>query len=137
MFAVTTCLPPRSARSRYSRAGSIPPITSTSRSELGEDLLEVAARARQHAADHRPPAVEALDLAGALVEQRRERAADRAVAEQADLERARATALAAPASPRAPQPTSRAVRSSKRSRLTTTRASPSLQKITGGRGTPL
>ena len=54
---------------------------------VGEDLLEVAARARQHAADHRPAAVEALDLVGALVEQRGERRADGAVAEQPDLER--------------------------------------------------
>jgi hypothetical protein len=57
---------------------------------VGEDLLEVAARARQHAADHRTAAVEALDLISALVEQRRERGADGAVAEQADLKRRRA-----------------------------------------------
>jgi hypothetical protein len=54
---------------------------------VGEDLLEVAARARQHAADHRTATVEALDLVGALVEQRRERGADGAVSEQADLKR--------------------------------------------------
>ena len=43
-------------------------------------------RARQHAADHRRAAVEALDLLGALGEQRREGRADGAVAEQADFE---------------------------------------------------
>ena len=54
---------------------------------LGEDLLEVSARAREHAADHRRAAVEALDLGCALGEQRGERRADRAVAEQPDAER--------------------------------------------------
>ena len=52
-WRVTTSLPARIAASRYSRAGSIPPISSTIRSRLCEDLLEVAARAREHAADQR------------------------------------------------------------------------------------
>ena len=69
----------------------------------GEDLVEVAARARQDAADLRAQAGDRGDVVGALAEQRLERAADRAVAEQADAE-----ALGAPPA----QSTSRAKRSS-------------------------
>ena len=54
---------------------------------VGEDLLEVAARAGEHSGDHRPAAVEALDLAGALVQQRGKRRADRPVPQQPDFER--------------------------------------------------
>ena len=53
----------------------------------GEDLVEVAARAREHAAELRPQAGDRDDRVGALLEQRRERGADRAVAEQADAKR--------------------------------------------------
>ena len=88
-----------------------------------QHLLELPSAARQHAADDGPAPVEALDLLGALLEQLVERPADGAVAEQPDRVRA--------------QRTSRPSRSSKLSRRTTTRASPSWQKTTGGRGTPL
>ena len=89
----------------------------------GQHLLEPPSAARQYAADDGPAPVEALDLVGALLEQLVERPADGAVAEQPDPSRA--------------QRTSRPSRSSKLSRRTTTRASPSRQKRTGGRGTPL
>jgi hypothetical protein len=66
-----------------------------------EDLLEVPARARQHARDLRAQAGDRGDVVRALAEQRLERAADRAVAQQADAEALRAHAS-----------TSRAARSS-------------------------
>ena len=83
-------------------------------------------------------AVEALDLIGALLEQHRERRADGAVAEQADLERLRVRRAA-----QQPSHTLAASGDIARGQVlealapTTTRASPSRQKITGGRGTPL
>ena len=51
---------------------------------LLEDLLEVAAAAREHAGEQRPAAGELLDMVRALLEQASERSADRAVAEQPD-----------------------------------------------------
>jgi hypothetical protein len=92
---------------------------------LLEDLGEVALGARQHACDRRAPAADPLDRVGALGKQRLEGAADGAVAEQADAQGGHRAQ------------TSRACRSSRVSRRTTTRASPSLAKITGARGTPL
>ena len=90
-----------------------------------EDLLEVAARTRQHTTDLRLAPGQLRDALATLGEQLLEGAADGAVAEQADPQRAH-TGYA-----------SRAWRSSSVSRRTTTRASPSLAKTTGGRGTPL
>ena len=87
----------------------MPPISSTIRSALGEDLLEVAAAAREHADDHRPAAVEALDLVGALGEQLVERGADGAVAEQADAKRRRPLAASAPSADIAAQSGRRAL----------------------------
>ncbi len=69
---------------------------------IREDLREVAARAREHPAEHRAAAVEALDLIGAFVEQRRECAADGAVPEQADAERHRAARASGANGHRAP-----------------------------------
>src|SRR6516225_833998 len=80
LLALTTSFPACMARSRYSRAGSMPQI------RLGEDLLEAAPAARENAADHRPHAVEALDLSGALVQEVEERRPDRPEAEQANVE---------------------------------------------------
>ena len=90
-----------------------------------EDVVEVTARARQHPDDLGPAPAQALERVGTLGEQLIEGAADGAVAEQADAKGGHR-----------PQ-TSRAWRSSSVSRRTTTRAVPSLAKITGARGTPL
>ena len=89
-----------------------------------EDLVERPARAGQHPRQLGPAAGGGLDRVRTLGEQRREGRPHRAVTEQADAERRG-------------RHVSRAARSSYVSRRTTTRASPSLQKITGGRGTPL
>ena len=86
--------------------------------------VEVALGAAQHAGDLGPPAGGGRDRVGALGEQLVERVADRAAAEEPDADRVAHS-------------TSRAVRSSYVSRRTTSRASPSLQNTTGGRGTPL
>ena len=91
-----------------------------------EDLLEVAARARQHAGDLGRAAGDALDRVGALAEQRRERRADGAVAEQADAPKAGIAPIGAAASRVLTRLTDIArCRSSSVSRRTTTRASPS------------
>ena len=84
MFAVTTCLPADSARRMYSRAGSVPPITSTIRSLLLEDLVEVALAARQHAGDLGPQPGGGLDRVRPPFEQLVERPADRPAAEEPD-----------------------------------------------------
>ncbi len=90
----------------------------------GEDLVERPAGPGQDAGDLRPSADGRLDRACTVRQQRREGRPHRAVTQQAHAEwRGRHV--------------SRAARSSYVSRRTTTRASPSLQKITGGRGTPL
>ncbi len=73
LLAVTTSLPARIAASRYSRAGSIAADQLDEQVGVREDLREVPAGARQHAADHGPAAVEALDLLGPLREQLGER----------------------------------------------------------------
>ena len=130
------------AAARSRSAASTPPISSTIELRALEDLVEVAARARQHADDLGRATGQPLDLARALAEQPLERRADGAVPEQADRRaswrrgrRMRRPGIGACADPRrvhAPAGhTSRACRSSSVSRRTTTRASPSLQKITG------
>ena len=88
-----------------------------------EDPIEVAALAAEDAAHSRPSPGDLLHHLRALVEQPAERTAHRPLAEDADVDDVAHW--------------SRARRSSHVSRRTTTRASPSRQKITGGRGTPL
>ncbi len=134
MFAVTTSLPACIARSRYSRAGSIPPITSTIRSELSRISSKLP---RERVST--PPRTGRRPL-------------------KRSISPARSSSSVAKAPPTVPWPSSPTVnsgagisggpgvrqrilvardRSSKLSRRTTARASPPPQKITGGRGTPL
>ena len=89
----------------------------------GENLVEVALLAPQHADDLGAAPGDLLDHLGPVGDQLRERRAHGALAEHPDQD------LVAHAS--------RESRSSQDSRRTTTRASPSRQKTTGGRGTPL
>ena len=118
-----------------------------------EDLVEIAGAPREHADQLGRPPGQPLDLPGALPEQPLECRADRAVPEQPDPERVHPDLPAGGACPPGDRCmhrprvgtcadprhtlTSRECRSWKVSRRMTTRASPSRQKITGGRGTPL
>ena len=104
----------------YSRAGSMPPISSTIRSRVGEDLVEVAARAREHAADLGPFGPVTCAICSA-----------------------RSLSSCSNAAPTVPCPSSPTLYVSghagpRRSRGARPGArSPSLQNTTGGRGTPL
>ena len=89
-----------------------------------QDLVEVPLLRAQHAADLWAPPGDLLDHVGPLLEQRPEGASDGPLAEDPDAHRLR-------------HHSSLASRSSQVSRRTTTLASPSRQKITGGLGTPL
>ena len=89
-----------------------------------QDLVEVALLAAEHAGTLGRRPGDLLDHLGALLEQLSEGAAHGPLAEDPDVH-----GLG--------HHSSRASRSSQVSRRTTTLASPSRQKITGGRGTPL
>ncbi len=85
LLALTTGLPASSAARTYSRAGSVPPISSTIRSEAARISVEVALAAAQDAGDLGPGADRRGDRFGALADEVVEGAADRAAAEQPDL----------------------------------------------------
>ena len=89
-----------------------------------EDLVEVTVRTPQDPRNLGPATRRRLDRPSALGNEFVEGTADRPAAEQPDADRVGHS-------------TSRATRSSHDSRRTTTLASPSLQKTTAGRGTPL
>ncbi len=128
----------------------------------GEDLVEVAAAARQHPGDLGAQPRDVGNRVGALGQQLGDRGTHGAVPEQTDAERGRVVrrhrtriiaagggsrglrraalgfvSAACAAAGRAAQSMSRAHSSSIRSRRTTSRAVPPPTKTTGARGTPL